>query len=67
MTRRPVQQARRITDKQLVDWPAPLHFEPDRSRATWRDVREIVGGTLVLILCFVAIVAALFVASGMAS
>jgi hypothetical protein len=46
--------------------PVEAH-EPDRSRATWRDVWEIIAGTVVLGLCFLAIVAALFVVTGAAA
>ncbi len=46
--------------------PVEVH-EPDRSRTTWRDVWEIIAGTFVLGVCFLAIVAALFVVTGAAA
>lgn len=62
MTRRPVQQARRITD-----WPVKEEYVWSPSRATRVDVVELVVGTAVLMLCFAALVAVLFVLSGVAS
>ena len=61
MTRRPVQQARRITNKQLVPWPVREPIEWPPIRTDWVDILllaiETVAFSLVLLaLAFVLMV-----------
>ena len=61
MTRRPVQQARRITDRQLVSWPVREPIEWPPIRTDWVDILllaiETVAFSLVLLaLAFVLMV-----------
>ena len=55
MTRRPVQQARRITDKQLVSWPVrePIDWPP--IRASWREMAWFAAMTVAMSICILAI------------
>ena len=55
MTRRPVQQARRITDRQLVSWPVrePIAWPP--IGMTVREFLWLAGMVVLLSVCFLAI------------
>lgn len=56
MTRRPVQQARRITDKQLVSWPVREQYVYSPIRSTPVQLGRLFLEAIALTICFTAIV-----------
>lgn len=62
-----IQYSRHDANRVITVWPAREQYVKGESRATRVDVVEIVVGTFVLGVCFLAIVAALFVATGAAA
>ena len=56
MTRRPVQQARRVSDRQYLDtWPVREPIEWPPIRASWREMAWFAAMTVAMSICILAI------------